>query len=228
MESKIKIKRGNVINWFKNDEKMRHNLKQQKHEFSMKLNFSCVLIMNFRATNLKPIFYWESAWERDFDAGDEKKTHVFSMFSEFAGVNFKHVDSVFMFKQQDNFKGYVILTDTKEYFVEIKGTNPDIKKPGTLISNSIGQVGVGSNWDVKELIFRDWGGVVTTDDKGHLSVMWHKVQSEFKVACIVVGPNGKIVTEVCERVKWRINFQNIKNFYNICDEVTRYHLENSP
>jgi len=138
--------------------------------------------------------YWESAWERDFDAGDEKKTHVFSMISEFAGVPFKLVDSVFMFKQQDNFKGYVILTDSKEYFVEIKGTNPDIKKPDTLISNSIGQVGVGSNWDVKELIFRDWGGIVTTDDKGHLSVMWHKVQSEFKVACIVVGPNGKIVT----------------------------------
>ena len=130
------------------------------------------------------IFYWESAWEQEFDRHDEKKTHVFTMFADFVGINFKTVESVFMFKKKDNFQGYILITRFKEYFIEIFGTDPDIKKPDTSISNSIGQVGVGSNWDVKELIFRDWGGIATTDDKGHLSVMWHRVQSEFKVACI--------------------------------------------
>ena len=60
----------------------------------------------------------------------------------------------------------------------------------------MGKVGVGGGWDVKELIFRDFGCVNNVLDELHLSVMWHDVKQEFYVTALLVDPSYDVVTGV--------------------------------
>lgn len=141
--------------------------------------------------------YWESVWEREFDNDNDYKKHVYGLFAKYLDIDFTSVKSVHAYKKEDVFTGYILITDTsppKEYFLRRKSRLAKILTERARLSGNIREVDVGSNWDVKELIFRDWGGIVTTSNKPHISVLWNQVTEAYKVVCMVIDPNGRLVT----------------------------------
>lgn len=49
---------------------------------------------------------------------------------------------------------------------------------------------VGTNWDVKELVFRDPGGVITTLNPIHVSFRFKNIREKIKVVAVVQDPAG--------------------------------------
>lgn len=52
------------------------------------------------------------------------------------------------------------------------------------------EVSTGANWDVKELVFRDPGGIVGTFSPVHVSFRFKNVQKKFQAVAVVQDPSG--------------------------------------
>ena len=155
--------------------------------------------------------YWENYWDRDFDNKPEnkEKTHKMTQLVEFSGHTLDQLISVSIFKQKDIFKGFVLNLENfdthkddavRQIYLKRKDSASKAKliknKNDSILSKSIGDVNVGSGWDVKELIFRDFGCISNIEDNLHISVLWHDVTSEFFVTALILSPKGEVITGV--------------------------------
>jgi len=102
---------------------------------------------------------------------------------------------------------------------------------------------VGTDWDVKELVLRDWGGIIGPDSDPRLVARWRKAADDFVVSVVVVDPLNVVadysdfktpaksagVTETPLSLrkpmrpgKWTVRFYVQRQFTKICAEVTFY------
>merc|ERR1711935_97695 len=58
------------------------------------------------------------------------------------------------------------------------------------------EIQTGTNWDVKELVFRDLGGLTGTFSKVFPSIRFKNVKSKFKAVALIQDPTGRAVDQL--------------------------------
>lgn len=58
------------------------------------------------------------------------------------------------------------------------------------------EIQTGTNWDVKELVFRDLGGLTGTFSKVFTSIRFKNVATKFKAVALVQDPTGRAVDQL--------------------------------
>ena len=56
------------------------------------------------------------------------------------------------------------------------------------LATRIETASVGTQWDVKELVLRDWGGIIGPNSDVHLVARWKRGNEDFVVSVVVVDP----------------------------------------
>lgn len=130
--------------------------------------------------------YWESVWEEQFDKlSNPKMTFIYSKIAEANGVKFSDVKSINMYKKHDTFYGYVFTkTNSEETYITVKMPNFVVHRQDWL-TTTLDSILIGSNWDVKELIFRDWGGIIDLNDRVYISLYYRNVVRVFDYVAAV-------------------------------------------
>jgi len=113
------------------------------------------------------------------------------------------VVSVELYKKEEHFVGYVLTLETGWTFGSEVITIQSLIKPRPLLSiidpNSplskrLISANVGHNWDVKELLLRDWGGIVAARGADpRIVVHWRKEEGEVSVTAVIIDPYNSVV-----------------------------------
>lgn len=59
---------------------------------------------------------------------------------------------------------------------------------GSLLAGRLVWAAVGTNWDVKELVLRDWGGIIGPQSDPHLVAKWSNSKDDFIVTVVLIDP----------------------------------------
>ena len=108
------------------------------------------------------------------------------------------------------------------------------------LASRIETASVGTNWDVKELVLRDWGGIVGPQSDPRLVARWRRGAEDFVVTVVVIDPLNVVadyadfrtpaksagITETPLSLrkpirpgKWTIRFYIQRQFNKVCAEV---------
>lgn len=108
-----------------------------------------------------------------------------------------------MYRHKEEFKGYVITFDARWFGEKSSLLSPAIPMQAfispsprlTILDNQsplaarLDSVSVGTNWDVKELVMRDWGGIIgPNSSKVRLICQWVTSKEDFLVTVAVIDP----------------------------------------
>jgi len=63
-----------------------------------------------------------------------------------------------------------------------------ILDPSSDLAKRLETVTIGTNWDVKELTLRDWGGIIGPESDVHLVARWSRADDDFVVTVVVIDP----------------------------------------
>nr|CAB3267814.1 xylosyltransferase [Phallusia mammillata] len=175
-----------------------------------------------------------------------------------------HVDRILqveMHKQREQFMGYIVTVETTWRSLTERKDNVEISDPdksvqmqvfvspqSTLritdksseLASRLEGAAVGTNWDVKELTLRDWGGIIGPNSDVHLVARWRRAEEDFVVTVVAIDPLNVVsdyndfrtpakaagVTETPLSLrkpmrpgKWTIRFYVQRQFNNICAEI---------
>ena len=111
------------------------------------------------------------------------------------------------------------------------------------LASRIETASVGTDWDVKELVLRDWGGIIGPNSEPRLVARWRKATEDFVVTVVVVDPLNVVadysdfrtpsksagVTETPLSLRkplrpgrWTVKFYVQRQFTKVCAEVHFY------
>lgn len=178
------------------------------------------------------------------NAGQESNDEV----AEQCRLHVRQVSTVEMYKRSEEFVGYVV-TVQAGWEDEVSGVEQhQAVRLQTLVSprpllkvidaeselvRRLASANVGTNWDVKELVLRDWGGIIGPESSIHLIARWRKGEEDFVVTTAVIDPFNVVadytdfrapsktagVTETSLSLrkplrpgKWRVVFYAQRNF----------------
>nr|XP_018673371.1 xylosyltransferase isoform X1 [Ciona intestinalis] len=169
-----------------------------------------------------------------------------------------------MHKKDEEFVGYVVTFDAGWVGRRGAGDDPATSEDGSRVqlqaflspqpslrildrssnlAKRLETASVGTNWDVKELVIRDWGGLVGPNSDVHLVARWSRSEDDFVVTVVVIDPLNVVadyndfrtpskaagVTETPLSLKkplrpgrWLVRFYVQRQFTNICAELDFY------
>nr|Q5QQ54.1 RecName: Full=Xylosyltransferase; AltName: Full=Peptide O-xylosyltransferase [Ciona savignyi]CAI29051.1 protein xylosyltransferase [Ciona savignyi] len=175
-----------------------------------------------------------------------------------------HVASVLqveMYKKDEEFSGYVVTFDAgwlkageSEEVIDgsarvqlqaLLSHQPTLRMLDrtSALSKRLESASVGTNWDIKELVLRDWGGLIGPNSDLHLVARWSRSDDDFVVTVVVIDPVNVVadyndfrtpskaagVTETPLSLKkplrpgrWVVRFYVQRQFTNICAELDFY------
>jgi len=109
----------------------------------------------------------------------------------------QQVKTVHIYKRNEEFIGYLVTMEAswKDSMTTVQlqamlSPSPllNVHDPESILSTRLQSAEVGTNWDVKELIFRDWAGIIGPESSPRLIVRWKKGDQDFVVTSVVVDP----------------------------------------
>ncbi|MED6293634.1 Xylosyltransferase 1, partial [Characodon lateralis] len=165
--------------------------------------------------------YWENIYEQETDGlsslSDSKLSHYHAFarmgLSRAAGslqghpndhscrfVAMSHPTSVHLYFLSDQFQGYLVRhvasnqastqMETLETWVTPKDHFTQASQPHT--SNRLQHIQVGSDWDPKERLFRNWGGLLGPEDEPVAVQHWSRSQSNLTATIVWIDPTNVI------------------------------------
>ena len=151
--------------------------------------------------------YWENIFNAeetekfsDPSKADQTKDGQISIFNSWTRLakleNVAKLKDVFIYLERKRGEvGYVLEYklengDTRQIFVKRKEEKAE---EATDIPISIQ---VGTKWDVKELVFRDPGGLISTQLPIHASLRFHNVHEKFHAVAVIQDPSGQPADQI--------------------------------
>lgn len=162
-----------------------------------------------------------------------------------------------VYKRSEKFKGYLVTLDAEWHAPGDK--EPDIssklvtiqalvkKETGIRIIDYSSQLAsrlewaiIGTKWDVKELLLRDWGGIIGPRSDPRLVMKWSEAKDDFIVTVVLIDPLNVVaeytdfrtpaksagVTETVLNLqkpirpgKWTVRFYIQRNFQKLTAEM---------
>ncbi|XP_033826932.2 xylosyltransferase 1-like [Periophthalmus magnuspinnatus] len=165
--------------------------------------------------------YWESLYEQEIDGATSLSDSALSHFHAFARMGLtraaqslqgrphdhscryasvNHPVSVHLYFLSDQFQGYLVRTqalnrgsaqtETLETWVSSKD-HYTVPNPAPNV-NRLQHVQVGTDWDPKERLFRNWGSVIGPEDEPVAVQRWTRSQSNLTATVVWIDPTNVI------------------------------------
>ncbi|XP_039264653.2 xylosyltransferase-like isoform X1 [Styela clava] len=116
--------------------------------------------------------------------------------------------TVEMYRYQEEFKGYVVTFDARWMQEDKKHPRSQSRQPssvtlqtlvprkqpleildsGSTLASRLEWAAIGTNWDVKELVLRDWGGIIGPLSEPRLVAKWSNSKEDFIVTVVLIDP----------------------------------------
>ncbi|KAF7665683.1 hypothetical protein LDENG_00134000, partial [Lucifuga dentata] len=142
--------------------------------------------------------YWENIYEQETDGPASLSDSTFSHYHAFARMGLSHAASSLQGHPNDNSCRYMamghpvsvhlyFLSDQFQgYLVRHMATNRASTQLETL------ETWVGTDWDPKERLFRNWGGLLGPEDEPVAVQRWSRSQSNLTATIVWIDPTNVI------------------------------------